>query len=366
MRFIFNKNNWPFIFTPLGVVFSVASGAFASFYTYEIKHNFLPFWESSTISYKASFFWVFLFLAALCFLINQVALSVRSEQSIQKLDQMVKRLQTLPSDGYLQSYQSSFRVAASNVFLVLLDPATTVDQVNQAIRTVLGSILETARDYDKVGDIKYSANIMIWRESKTNIESKNYLSPVVNALNNPNYSGFLELLPELSTNTSQDANYGVDDLVSALVLPVHNNKSDVPDSNMNLFTHLLPGAPYAFANKIYASFGTINELFTWLDSVCAESLEVKNVIKDYFRENPGARIKSFASLPILLPSIDAPDSEANPIAVLNIHSETENILDDNGESLFQPLLEPFLMLLSTLLLKRTDLLSCGQTIQEGK
>jgi len=67
-------------------------------------------------------------------------------------------------------------------------------------------------------------------------------------------------------------------------------------------------------------------------------------------------IGSFASIPILAPTPNAGTSDNPPLGVLNINSNKKNILKDNGQTLFVPLLEPFLILLATLIVERTGML----------
>lgn len=343
--------------TGVAVVSSILAGALASFYTKDILSNYLPFWMAGELSWKASLFWALVYFAAILFVLNQIILSRKGEASINKLDAMIKRLQTLPAEGYLPSYQSCYRVAAANSFLVLLSPNTKVEQLELAIRTVLGSILETARDFDKAGETEYSANVMLWCPSGSNIESISPHELIPNMLNHPDLDGVLELIPALSTTTSNiDEKYNPDQNVKSILLPIPVNKKSIHDANMTLRSPLLPGAPISFVFKVFASYKNIRTLFDWLDNDCATSLETINKIKAYFTASgDGEYIRSFGSIPILLPSQNAYSSDALPLGVLNIHSAKENLLQDNGQTLFAPLLEPFLMLLSMLILRRTEL-----------
>lgn len=347
-------------FSGLALFMSILAGAHASKYAEAIYSNLSPFWLAKTFSIEASVFWGLVYLALIFFILGQVVQNKRADKAIGKLDSMIKRLQTLPAEGYLPSYQSCYRVAAANSFLVLLSPETKIEQVELAIRSVLGSILETARDFDKAGEIEYAANIMLWHAEGKDVEATKPLELIPNMINHPDLEGVLELIPALSTTTTNNIKdkYNQDKLVKPILLPIPKNRKPIYDTNMNLRSQLLPGAPYAFIYKVFASYKNINTLFDWLDNDCAASLETINQVKSYFMPNgAGENIRSFGSLPILLPSANATTSEALPLGVLNIHSAKENILEDNGQTLFTPLLEPFLMLLSMLLLKRTELLS---------
>ncbi len=97
-----------------------------------------------------------------------------------------------------------------------------------------------------------------------------------------------------------------------------------------------------------------------MDNKSALDLSTINKVKSYFdMQGDGENILSFGSIPILSPSQKANVSNDTPLGVLNIHSAEENLLQDNGQTLFAPLLESFLMLLSVLILKRGELLTNG-------
>lgn len=348
------------VFSVISLLLTIAVGVCASLFPNDIINNRSPFWEVSEVSFKASAFWFLVVLATIFYTIGQVVQTKRADESLGKLDSMIKRLQTLPSDDYLPSYQSCYRTAAANTFLVLQSPDTKIGDINQTIRIVLGAILETARDFDKAGEIMYSANIMLWRPNQRDIEAS---SPVdlFRTNGNPDFLGILELVPELSTTTSSKSDtYDIDENIKEILLPIPKESSKIYDASGHLKEQMLPGAPYAFVYRVFASYKNINFLFNWLDNKCALDLSTINKVKDYFRDpkGHGKNILSFGSIPILSPSLKANESnDTPPLGVLNIHSAEENLLQDNGQTLFAPLLEPFLILLSVLILKRGELLT---------
>lgn len=347
----------------ISLLLVIIVGAMASIYPNEIINNRTPCWfvSESECSYQASFFWFFVFAAIITYTFGQILQMSRIYASQKKLDSMIKRLQTLPSDNYLPSYQSCYRTAAASTFLILQLQDLKTSDINKTIRIVLGAILETAKDFDKIGNnIMYSANIMLWRPNQTDIEATSPLD-LFNAIGNSNHSGFLELVPELSTTTALiNDTYDKDDNALPLLLPVPVNRMKVADAKGFIKEQILPGAPYAFVYKVFASFENINSLHAWLDQKSALDLATINKVKSYFgMKGNGKDILSFGSIPILSPSANANMSDKIPLGVLNLHSAEEYLLQDNGQTLFAPLLEPFLILLSVLILKRNELLTNG-------
>lgn len=350
------KNSIANAFSGFALFFSILAGAYASKFADVISNNLTLVWFTNvTFSSVALLFWVFVWAAVLCFIVGQVVQIRRADASINKLDFMIKRLQTLPAEGYLPSYQRFFRVASSITFFTLLNKNITTENVEFAIRVVLGSVLESAKDFDRADSIVYSANIMLWRPNGNNVESIKPLELMPNIIGHPDLEGVLELVPALSTctNRKDKDDYNPDLSVDEVLLPIPKDKGPTYDSNMNPREQLLPGAPYAFVHKVFVQYKNISILNNWLDNNCAQNEAIKNKIKDYFATGEGSHIRSFGSIPILPPSAEATGA---PLAVLNIHSDKENLILEDGQSLFAPLLEPFLMLLSVLLLKRQELI----------
>jgi len=222
---------------------------------------------------------------------------------------------------------------------------------------VLGAILETARDFDKSPEAIYFGNVMIWRPKGEGIEAISPLHIVPFIQGDPRVAGVIELIPELSTSTLDENEYNKDSNIKPIVFQIPSDPTPVFDGRMMLKYPILPCAPLAFVNKVFASYENIAKLFLWLDTKCGLDAITIDKIRNYFHTGDGKHIRSFGSIPILLPSEDADKSDDDPIGILNLHSTQENILEDNGQTLFAPLLEPFLMLLSILILKRNEAMS---------
>lgn len=373
----------------------VLAGAAASLFTEGIRQFQLFSWmkiPAGTDLGGAAAFWLLVVLSVILLYVNQrgVAGIAAREQSALKgslaqLDDAVRRLNTLPTKNFLPAFQDSFREALATALLPLADDTATVSQIEKAIRAVLAAIADTAKDFDGATmDAVYGANIMVFRR-------RDEPSQVVDALGlvrvgpcHEEYLGALELVPALSTSTAEPGQ--PDARIKAICLPVPTDGNDYYDSGAKQTKSvLIPGAPTSYVKKTFDAFASIDDFLARLDS--STSIDRRHVgrIQQYFTSGDGKAIKSFASLPIVdITEISAgtqgaEDESTNgrPIAVLNIHSESPGLLEDNGATLFAPLAGPFLNLLAILLSQRDEVRSeassgtagtaGGQTIvaQEG-
>lgn len=327
----------------------VVAGVSASFWPEEIKNSLQLTRSFSGTSWPATSFWLAIFVSGLSFGLGQWSQS----RAGAALRVMIRRLQTLPPSGFLYAYRDSFRAAYNQAILVLLSPQSTQQDVEQVIRVVLGAIVECARDFDEAGDATYGANIMLWKEVGQGFESPApvHLLPYVPC--DPNVLGYLELVPALSTTTALgQLGYLPDTTVSALTISVPVNAAKVLDARTHSRDPVPPGAAQAFLSGDAVVYDSVASYLRWLDDHSSRDLEVVIRMKEYFTTGASKGIKSFASQPLLSPSGQV---QLAPTAVLNLHSDRENILQDSGQTLFIPLIEPFCVILATLLEKRAVL-----------
>jgi hypothetical protein len=322
--------------------------------------------------WKASIFWLTIILVALLMGGTQFARAnaakrarARVDTQVGNLESLVHRIESLPPESFLSRYQELLRQAGSSTFLVLAGQATR-QQIESAIRNVLGAIVELARDYDKrIDEAIYAANVMLFR-SDGNLEAPAPVSFGALTMPHPEHDGVLELIPALSTTTA-NADLGPDMDVAPLLIQIPKNKASTMDRNLNPRFPVLPGAAWAFVYCEYAGFPTIAQLDEWLEHKCSASQELIKGIRDYFASGAGKNIKSFASMPILPPSRAA---HRLPLGVLNLHSDRDALLAIKGGERFGPLLEPFRLLLSLLLTLRMAHLQPGlgadETTQKKK
>lgn len=336
--------------TTLLVIFA---GVSASLFTEGIRSHFFLDVPESKSSDGARYFWIFVTLAALAFWLNQAALTKRGNRARSELEEAVRRLKTLPSEVFLPTHSRCWKEASASAIacMVTVNTGKTLSRadVDQAARAVLRAVLEAAKDFDKAGQqLEYSANVMVWRDQAQGIESPNAFHVIEKSLVGPEISGYLELIPELSTNSSA-AVPGTRDLsTKAVLLPIPKDPSPFLGDDGVTRIVTLPGAPTTFATGNYSVFPNLQSFFEALNKGTTLDDRVTRQVMSYFKEAEGRHIRSFASFPIMAPG----STDQLPLGVLNIHSRHEGLLEDNGLTLFAPLLEPFLTLLAVILALR--------------
>lgn len=354
----------------------VLAGAAASLFTEAIRAFGTPFGHlpSGTASVGAAAFWLLVVLAVALLVLNQAGIyrrSTREQQamtsSLAQLDLAVRRLNTLPSENFLPSFQDSFREAIGVALLPVVDEGAGIDQVNAAVRAVLAAIADTAKDFDGApSDTIYGANIMIFRGREQLSQITDALQLVHVGPSHIEYSGALELLPQLSTCTAEPGK--VDRRTSPISLPVPSDNADYYDSGSRATKSVvIPGAPTSYVKATFDAFATIDAFLQRLHDHTSLDRRLVGRVQDYFTIGPGKDIKSFASLPIVgfaEPGSGEAGARSNdpqsasvmtPLGVLNIHSQRPGLLADNGATLFAPLMGPFLSLLAILLVHRQEL-----------
>lgn len=331
----------------------LAAGVCASLFTQEIQGS-LNFTKSvEGYQYGALTFWGFLLLAGFLFWANQTALGHREGQVRAQLNDAVRRLNTLPSETFLPSYKVYWDKASVATLACIVTNGSghlTLATVEQTIRGVLLAILEAAKDFDgKNNNVQYAANLMLWRDAGNGIEdsqARRLMAP------SPDDAGYLELVPILSAVSPGQAQ--TDTRTGSILLPIpRDHQHFVADDGTELLV-LLPGAPLTFATGNLSLFTTISSFIDTLKNKTTLDDRVKRRVADYFIQGSGTHIRSFASF-ALMPA--SPDNRLLPLGVLNLHSQETGLLEDNGDTLFAPLLEPFLTLLAVLITLRAGILS---------
>lgn len=347
--------NHPFI-SGIAATVAVLTGSFASFFTPAIRETIgLPGDTTKPNIFSLdNFHWhnesgVFLLFVSLSVLLFAWSKSSDTESQNTKhkelsslVEQLVERLQRLPSDDFLQVFQMSF----ASAFTIAL--ATTVAEsgenkedrllrIDKAIRDILSAIIGLAIEFDEERGAKYSANIMLYDKDGWD-EKKLALTMDITHLKKEAHDGTLTLFRKLST-TSKNQESEPDLDVAEIAVPVH--KPEEAKDKVNL----LAGAPKAFRDNRYYRIPSQEDLFKWLDEKFADANQSRKT-KDYFSTGPGKDIKSFVSIPI-----QASPQQELPVGVLNIHRSTAGLLE-GGEKHFLPIVSPFIQLISYLLAGR--------------
>lgn len=352
----------------------VLAGAAASLFTDAIREFNFPFGKlpGSKDSIGAFAFWMLVLLALVLLVINQVGVLRRTAReqdalngALGRLDTAVRRLNTLPSEHFLPSFQDSFREALHVALLAIGDEDVRLEQVDASIRAVLAAVADTARDFDGApSDAIYGANVMVFRDREQSSQIEDALQLVHVGSSHREYAGAIELLPQLSTCTEDPG--AVDSRTRPISLPIPTERADYYDTgSRSTKSTVIPGAPTSYVKRTFDGFASIDAFLQRIHDHTSLDRQLVGKVQEYFTTGPGKDIKSFASLPIvainkpseaLKQGAETSDSET-PLGVLNIHSQRPGMLIDNGASLFAPLMGPSVSVLAILLVHRTELAS---------
>lgn len=305
-----------------------------------------------------------------------------------KLAVSIARMDSLPPAGFLLKFQDLYRISADLGRLPVQGPDTK-ETIELYIRSVLKSIAALAYQFRKAPDGQpYSANLMLCKtqtqiqalsnEQRDEIEHRLLFCPDLPSPKLKHTTTVLDLIPQMCSDYEPSAQSSLQ--TPSIALPVfHAQEIDLGAESGHKFK-VLPGAPFAASTHRYAAFESVKNLLTWCRDNADFTAATISEIQSYFENGSGRQIKSFISVPICMIANEGlsplpfgglaaknGDQEEYCLAVLNIHSQGENILGEDGYSLFVPILEPFLNILSHLLEaygnKPSSQLTAGATLK---
>ncbi|HEY9280057.1 MAG TPA: hypothetical protein VIP51_08285 [Eoetvoesiella sp.] len=378
---------WVFIlsiFPAFVALTGTVAGLWASIYGPELKAALLALWNSQFDSIQQEA-WIGISLVVVFFLLYALQQSAKNMQEADakrklfaetdKLRLLVERLETMPPDGFLQKFQDLYR-EISELGYIPVQEGVTQEIIEEAIRSVLDAIATLAYQFDGAPNgQKYAANLMLCRayehimnlseQEKANIEQRLIFCPDIPSPKLDSVKAVLDLIPQLSSDFKYPE--GDSQRTPSIALPVgHDLQVNLgPDSGLRY--KVLPGAPFVAMAHQYAAFESIGALLGWCQDKADFTQTTINEIRNYFHDGKGKHIKSFIAVPICIRT--AADDQLPPcigglaidigaggtkqreycLAVLNIHSKSEDILGASGYGMFVPIIEPFVKVLSHLL-----------------
>jgi len=170
--------------------------------------------------------------------------------------------------------------------------------------------------------------------------------------------GVLDLCVQLST-TTQAENYGPDTDLQPMALPVPMMKR----SEDGRRSRVLPGAPRALSERLLDIYADTHTLGQWCLEKGDFSESVCTQVDNYFRSQQSVR--SFVAFPLMQLR------DPRPVAVLNIHRNSEGILRTRAGSdpevldQFSALLGPFSSTLLLLLARLPRPTALGASSESG-
>ena len=256
---------------------------------------------------------------------------------------MLGAVETLPHATFRAAWvQQSFNIATIATSSSIRRDDIETDELVRIIRVILNSAAALAQSYDVGSAARYAANVMFF---VPNLGKAPYFEAELWRVVRfrPRWSderldlidGILILKKELSALA---AGPEADDRLQDIGFIVQK----APLSNK---WWILPGAPRAFAKGLveqkYAAHGYSD--VSKIDLLNKEDFSIDNDIvaevKKYYSEGEGKSVKSFVALTI--PRLQ--DPLADPLGVLNIHSDAVAMLGGDNEryKIFAQLMAPF-------------------------
>ncbi|UXU90021.1 hypothetical protein [Burkholderia sp. S-53] len=334
----------------------VLAGFLGSIYDKQIEAAGYHLWTSR----ESTEFWLSVFAVGISFSGTVWAQSRdtrrgRSEmlKETDRLKAMVNRLHSLPPSGYLGAFEERLEEAGQAAVLALTMPLDK-SEVEQAIRTVLATLLDLARKFHEPepSGARYGVNIMMFRTVDNNIsatelqaiEGTMHLWDKTGDLRR--YKGYLELMPVFSV--SSDDTEKVDSTLHPLALPVPHTPSNNPRDWGR--SAVLPGAPWTFVTGDASGFATTDHVAMKAEQGDFAPSLVDSV-RAYFKQAKQRGISGMVSLPLpAYPGYEMIDPNiGGRMGVLNIHRNIEDFMGEGQLDLFAPLAAPFCALLARLI-----------------
>ncbi len=375
-----------------GSIASIATDEIRASIGYSIVNN-IGQWDISKINFSLSalIFWSCVAATGLLFTFNKAAEIKAQEDVIDKqisghdrLEKAINRLATLPNDTLLLAILVKYKISANAIHLVdkiisalrheFMNSNTNHNsdhedarqkflnellvEVDEGIRKILSILIDLSIIFDEsVNNEEYGANIMILcTQSSFETNSVRLEGKLPKILGTPSkldnsWMGVLEGFKSLSASnkkTVEDGNYPIDDDLEEIALPVPTMPADAELQN----SQILPGAPLSLIGNRFIGYPNIKYFLTEVENYYDANHSTS--IKAYFESGSGRRIRSFISVPI--PNVFDSEQVGHGVflGVLNIHSNKADILL-NGESLFWPVIQPFIISIGQLLMRRNNL-----------
>lgn len=383
------------LFPAFVALIGAVAGLWSSLYSAELKNGLSQlhssgFSKSFSVEVIVGAALVFAFF--ILYALQQTAKNMQEEDArgammaeTERLKVLVERLETLPPDGFLQEFQDLYKEVAYLPLMPWTEETITSEDIEAAIRSVLAAIASLAHKFDGAPNGKrYAANLMLCRTKvqlecltateRENIEARLIFCPDLPAPKLNGLAAVLDLVPQLSSDFNDNDSQALGTPIIALPVP-NQHRVDLGPEHGQRYT-VLPGAPFVAAMHQYAAFESIRALLTW----CNEKADLTRAtcleINQFFHNGLGAGVRSFISVPVCMTvdknapipealgglSIDVGvDAREDCLGVLNIHSESENILGTSGYGMFVPIIEPFIRVLALLLVSYGTTISLGVT-----
>lgn len=332
-------------FSALTACLGAFAGLLGSIYVDSIKSAFPFVWGSGPIIWPAVLFWTALLIFGLFFGLGFNA----QNEATNKLEQVIR---TLPPRGFLVAFEDFFKECFA-IDWKAHQEQKTLEGLKSSITTALSGVVFLVKTFDTRYDHpSYSVNIMLFKpiDEVSQSDLAELITFAEPGYNPDAWDGVLQLQTEFAF-TLKEGGPQADTGVRAIMLPIPKPEYRSDDGKPTI----LPGAPTVFCDPTkFAGFENTLQLATWCREYSGLRASIAETIERYFVDGPGTEIRSFISVPIILPPTQ-PDEKPTVLGVLNLHSNREGILPGEKGGLFVPLTTPFMLIIARCLHEYTAL-----------
>lgn len=322
-------------FSALTACLGAFAGLLGSVYGEQIKGAFPFVWGNGPIIWPAVLFWGSLLIFGWFFGLGFNA----QNEATNKLEQVIR---TLPPRNFLVVFEELFN-QSFNVYWKANEERGN-GKLNGAINTAIAGVLFLVKSFDARHDHpQYSANIMLFKPAE-DIPQKELTDNVLftePGFDQKSWDGVLQLQKDYAFSL-KDNGPEVDSDITPIILPIPKKDLRMDKGKPTV----LPGAPAVFCDpSTFVGFENTLQLAAWCRDQSGLRASIAEDVERYFVDGPGKEIRSFISIPIMLPP-EGPGAKHTVIGVLNLHSNREGILPGEKAELFVPLTAPFMLLIA--------------------
>ncbi|HEX2079348.1 MAG TPA: hypothetical protein VHG08_16600 [Longimicrobium sp.] len=272
----------------------------------------------------------------------------QSDALLEQTEQLRSLVQSMPPTNFLDVYGRQVDLCHRThieAYELVTENPRAVEELAQMTRVILRAIGKVFAVYDNAEGAAIGVNLMLFVRRDHLGGVRLDFSP--DDLSLEELEGALITDQRLSARTDRQGSDPDPDL-AGLALPVPRRR--FIQAGGREYRCVLPGAPFAWTERMTVAYASQEELLEWCTRECALPEPVANSLRNYLR-GAGHAVQSLVSLPLLALNADI------PIGVLNVHSDRPGLLearrpDEKLHALLKPLL--------TLVVDMLELLSAAE------
>lgn len=353
------------ILNGIAAVFSVLAGALASFFTGSIRASIglPPSPEQGTnfalcnwnISGESVVFWTLVLLAAILFAWSKYSDSATDNEHKIYVGKALHGLESMPPSAFLlalakEYIESHTQLAELRALTRQSMTSIGVDVVDAKIREVLTSLARTVESYDGHRDRSYRISLLLFRRKHwDSLKLKQIVD--IRFLTESAQLGILESYSSLSIVYPELSKLELMSSTNEFAYPVYLPRDTTDAKN------LLPGPPRAFHENGMFECHFIDSQITFLEKYFEDTNHME-AMRNFYETGSGRDVKSFVSIAIPANKWEMTVETADLKSAAVVHIEASEIdVMKTASGFFWPVAQPYLLLLSDMLVIRSSIKS---------